>query len=104
MEWKFIIDILAAVIGFAFFFWLLTKIFIRNPKKFREWLVKNKYFHIISLSLAFFLTILNPDIRSDFVISEFLLFLPVLVLTYYFIVFIGFMIYWGIKQRKNAIK
>ena len=101
MEWSFIIDIFAAIIGFAFFFWFLTKIFIKDSKKFRAWLVKNKYFHIISLSLALILTLLNPDVYSDFIFLEFLLFLPILILTYYFVVFIGFMIYWGINQKKK---
>ncbi len=101
MEWNFIIDVLVAIIGFAFFFWLITKIFIKETKRFRIWILRNKYFHILSLSLALILTLFNPDVYNDFVISEFLLFLPILILTYYFIVFIGFMIYWGVKQNKK---
>jgi len=99
MKWNFIIDIFAVIIGFAFFFWILTKIFIKETKKFRIWILRNKYFHIISFSLVLILTLFNPDIYSDFVVLEFLLFLPILILTYYFIVFVGFMIYWGINEK-----
>jgi predicted permease len=104
MDWEFIIEIFVAIIGFAFFFWLLTKIFIRDSKKFRLWLVKNKYFHIISISLVLILTLLNPDVYSDFILLEFLIFLPILILTYYFVVFIGFIIYWRIKQKNEKTR
>ncbi len=102
MDLEFIIDILAGVLGFALISWILIKIFVKEPKNFWQWLIKNKYFHIISLTLTFILTILNSDVRDGFILSEFILFLPILILTYYFITFIGFMIYWNThKGRKK---
>lgn len=94
---EFITDIIAFVLGFVVICFIFMQIGVSKPRTFLSWILKNPYFHIISLSLVLFNFIF---MGSDFTNIEFILFIPVIVLTYYLIVFVGFIIYWVIQKRK----